>query len=300
MRRRVGRIWERGAEWDVVRSLLAHEAQTDMGRELASAAEPLPDVAAVQTAIAATGEARQALIEVGEPPLGGLSDVRPSLDRARVDGSVLEGLELTRLIPVLDAVAKLQAYGRSARPVAPTVGATTDCLPHVSELAGQLRRALDETGALTDAASPRLGHLRRDVRTRRRRVSADLERRLQMPDAERIFADRYVTVRHERYVLPVRAEARARVPGIVHDRSQSGQTLFVEPGDFVEANNDLVQLAREEEQEVARILGELTAAVRARMDDLVGLVDTLGTLDWLFAARGRGRAHERNGTRGRS
>jgi DNA mismatch repair protein MutS2 len=254
-----------------------------MGRELASAAEPLPDAAAVAVAIAATTEARQALIEVGAPPLDGIPDVRPSLDRARVDGSVLEGLELTRLVPVLDAVAKLQAYGRSVRPMAPVVAATTDHLPHVTELADRLRRALDEAGALTDAASPRLGQLRRDIRTRRRRVSADLERLLQMADAERIFADRYVTVRHERYVLPVRAEARARVPGIVHDRSQSGQTLFVEPGDFVEANNDLVQLAREEEQEVARILAELTAAVRARMEDLVGLVDMLGRLDWLFA-----------------
>jgi DNA mismatch repair protein MutS2 len=254
-----------------------------MGRELALAAEPLVDADAVQTEIAATGEARRALTEVGEPPLDGISDVRPSLERARVEGSVLEGRDLARLVPVLDAVTRLQAYGRSARPTAPTVSATTDGLPRVSDLADRLRRALDETGAITDAASPRLGESRRDIRTRRRRLSADLERLFQAPDADRIYADRYVTVRHERYVLPVRAEARARVPGIVHDRSQSGQTLFVEPGEFVEANNDLVQLAREEEQEIARILAELTAVVRARMDDLLGLVERLGRLDWLFA-----------------
>src|SRR5262249_16775406 len=121
---------------------------------------------------------------------------------------------------------------------------------------------------------------------RRRRVVADLERLFQGSDAERIFADRYVTVRHGRYVVPVRAEARQRLRGIVHDRSQSGQTLFVEPEMAVDANNDLVQLTREEEQEAARILGELTDAVRARLGALDTLVDLIAGLDALFA-----RAH---------
>src|SRR5207249_2999303 len=91
---------------------------------------------------------------------------------------------------------------------------------------------------------------------------------------------------HGRYVVPVRAEARQRLRGIVHDRSQSGQTLFVEPESAVDANNDLVQLTREEEQETARILGELSDAVRARLDDLDRLVGLIARLDALFA-----RAH---------
>src|SRR5204863_1837719 len=118
-------------------------------------------------------------------------------------------------------------------------------------------------------------HLRREIRERRRRVAAELERAFQEVDAERLFADRYVTIRHGRYVLPVRAEARGRVRGIVHDRSQSGQTLFVEPEAVVEANNDLVQTVREEEQETARILAELTEAVRARRDELAAPGETL-------------------------
>src|SRR5213594_2963568 len=102
-------------------------------------------------------------------------------------------------------------------------------------------------------------------------------------DADRLFADRYVTLRHGRYVLPVRAEARSRVRGIVHDRSQSGQTLFIEPEHVVDVNNDLVQATREEEHEIARILGELTAGVRERLDDLESLVSAVGELDWTFA-----------------
>jgi len=143
---------------------------------------------------------------------------------------------------------------------------------------------------MTDDASPTLKRLRREIRDRRRQLAAELERAFQGSDADRLFADRYVTLRHGRYVLPVRAEARSRVRGIVHDRSQSGQTLFIEPEHVVDVNNDLVQATREEEHEIARILGELTAGVRARLDDLDSLVSAVGELDWTFA---RAQAAER-------
>src|SRR5262249_47022653 len=101
--------------------------------------------------------------------------------------------------------------------------------------------------------------------------------------AESTCQERYVTVRHGRYVLPVRIEAKARVRGIVHDRSQSGATLFVEPEGVVDANNDLVQATREEEGEVLRVLAALTDAVRAALPELTALVAGIGALDLIFA-----------------
>jgi len=256
-----------------------------MGREQALDATPLVDVAAVQSAIALTGEARLALDAEGAPPLDGIPDIRPILVRGAVEGSTLEGAELARLIPALEAGPRVQAWGRAIRPVAPAVAALADGLPRLAELGTALRHALEDDGSLTDRASPRLRQLRQQIRDRRRRIVADLERML-AAEGDRLFADRFVTVRHGRYVLPVRAEARQRVRGIVHDRSQSGQTIFVEPEALVEANNDLVQALRDEEQEAARILSELTAAVRARMAELEQLVAAIGELDWLFV-----RAH---------
>ncbi len=256
-----------------------------MGREHALDATPLTDVTAVRSAIALTTDARLALAAAGAPPLDGIPDVRPVLARAAAEGSTLDGVELALLIPGLDAGPRLKGWGRTARPVAAAVAALTEALPTLVELRDALRHALEDDGALTDRASPQLRHLRQQIRDRRRRIVADLERMLQA-EGERVFADRFVTVRHGRYVLPVRAEARARVRGIVHDRSQSGQTIFVEPEAVVEPNNDLVQALREEEQETLRILVELTGAVRARLEDLARYVDALGELDWLFA-----RAH---------
>src|SRR3989454_987455 len=212
MRRRVeaGHTWERSTEWNAVRALLAHEAQTEMGRELAATAEPLTAPRAVVAELELTRQARLALATSSPLPLDGFPDIRPELERCRVAGSVLDG--------------------------------------------------------------------------------AELERAFQDPEAERLFAERYVTIRHGRYVLPLRAEARSRVRGIVHDRSQSGQTLFVEPEHTVDANNDLVQAVRDEEHETARVLAELTDAVRERIDDLERLVATVGRLDWIFV---RGEAADR-------
>jgi DNA mismatch repair protein MutS2 len=256
-----------------------------MGRERALTAEPHTDPLAVESALQLTTEARDALAQQGAPPLDGATDVRPVLERCRPDGSVLDGQELVALIPLLEVVPRLASYAHAIRPVAPALAAVGESLPRLSDLHDRLRRALEDDGAVTDRASARLGHVRREIRERRRRLVADLERLLQT-EGDRVFADRFVTVRHGRYVLPVRAEARGRLRGIVHDRSQSGQTLFVEPEAAVEANNDLVALEREEQQETARILAELTEAVRARGDELAGVVETVAELDWTFA-----RAH---------
>jgi DNA mismatch repair protein MutS2 len=292
MRRRVdrARIEGRGIEWDALLALLARETRTPMGRDRAFHQVPLTAASAIRHAVALTGEARAAIASAGPPPLDGLPDVRPVLGRARAAGSVLEGRDLSLLLPLLDVVPRAQAHGAGVRDVAPEIAELTDALPRCAELRARLRRSLDDEGALTDEASPALGRLRRDVRTRRRRLVQELERMLHGPDAERVFADRFVTVRHGRYVLPVRAEARGRVRGIVHDRSQSGQTLFIEPESLVDTNNELVELAREEAEEAERILAELTGAVRERGEELDRLVDALGELDWVYA---RARAADR-------
>ena len=285
-----GRIWGRGIEWDAVRGLLAREARTAMGRERAIEAAPLTDLFAIRTELQLTREARQALTTTGPPPLESIPDVRPSLERCQAPGTALDGPELVQLIPVLHAARGLTSWGRTVAPVAPSLGARAAALPALGDVHDELRRCLDDDGLVTDKASKRLGQLRREVLERRRRIVHDLERLWEGKEAERTFADRYVTVRHGRYVVPVRAEARARIRGIVHDRSQSGQTLFVEPESAVDANNDLVQLQREEEAEVARILAELTDSVRARIDDINRLVDVIGILDWIVA---RAEAAER-------
>ena len=285
-----GRIWSRGIEWDAVRALLAREAQTRMGQERATALAPFLDVPTVRSELESTAQARQILAEIGPPPFDTVPDVRQTLEHCRIPGSVLDGIELVTLRGALEAGPRLIAWGRASAAVGADLAALATSLPSTSELHGLLQRALDDEGAVKDDASPRLRQLRREIRDRRQRLLGELERLLAGPEADRLYADRFITVRHGRYVVPVRAEARGRVRGIVHDRSQSGQTVFMEPADVVEANNDLVHATREEESETARILAELTDAARERLDDLEHLVETIARLDLVFA---RARLAER-------
>src|SRR5229473_883142 len=279
-----------GLEWPEVLALLAREARTPMGREEAQAATPLADPDAVRHALGETAQARAALGQTGAPPWEGVVDVRPMLEAARVPGSVAEAADLAALIPLLEAAGRLRAYGRASAPVAPDLAGALTAFPSQKDLADLLARSIDADGQLRDDASPALRRLRGRIRDLRREIVKRLEAYFGAPGAEATFQERYVTVRHGRYVLPIRAEAKGRLRGIVHDRSQSGATLFVEPEAVVEANNDLVQAAREEETEILRILAALTDAVRAALPELDALVAGIGGLDLIFA---RGALAER-------
>src|SRR3984893_10141759 len=274
-----------GLDWPEVLALLAREARTPMGREEALAAIPLADPDAVRRALGETAQARAALGQTGVPPWEGVVDVRPMLEAARVPGSVAEAADLAALIPLLEAAGRLRAYGRAIAPVAADLAAALAGFPPQKDLADLLTRSIDADGQLRDDASPALRRVRGRISGHRREIVKRLEGYFGAAGAEAIFQERYVTVRHGRYVLPIRAEAKSRLRGIVHDRSQSGATLFVEPEGMVEANNDLVQAAREEETEILRILAALTDAVREALPDLDALVAGIGGRD-LIVARG--------------
>ncbi len=261
-----------------------------MGRERALALEPSTDLTRIQAALSETRQGRRALGEAGSPPWEVIPDVRATLERTRTAGAVVEGRELVALIPLLEAAGRLAGYGRSIAPVAPELGQALGGLPAVGPLRDLLRRSLDEDGAVRDEASSALRRLRGRLRELRRALIKRLEAFFQHPGADTLFQERYVTVRHGRYVLPVLAGAKTRLRGIVHDRSQSGATLFVEPESVVEDNNDLVQVEREEEALVLQVLAALTDAVHAALPELERLVDGLGAADLIF---GRAELAER-------
>jgi DNA mismatch repair protein MutS2 len=257
-----------------------------MGRERALELTPWTERPAVQNALRETREARHAIALAGLPPWGGTPDLRPIMDRAERPGSALDGPELAAFIPFLDASGRLRAHGYRVAAVAPGLGRRFSQLQDFPALKDLLTRTLTDEGALKDDASPELKRVRSRVRDLRREIVKRLEALFALADADALFHDRFVTVRRGRYVVPVRSEARGRVRGLVHDRSQSGATLFVEPEPVVEANNELMQSLREEEREVKRILEALTSEVRSRLAELRGAVEEIGALD-LITARAR-------------
>ena len=269
--------------WETLRRVLARCAATPFGGDRALGLVPSPRLDEVRAGLRETREARWARAGEGEPPWQGLVDIRAALAEAAPDGATLDGLALAAIGGTLGAVERLTAYGARIATGAPTLGARLRELPRCRQLAATLACALDPDGRLRDEASPRLHAIRRQLQRLRTTLQARLETLLLDPTLAAALQDRYVTVRNGRYVVPVRDEARRTLRGIVHDRSASGATLFVEPEAVIELNNQLTQRTLEEREEERRLLSELTREVRAHLAQLDALVDGLGALDLAFA-----------------
>ncbi|HSD66042.1 MAG TPA: endonuclease MutS2, partial [Vicinamibacteria bacterium] len=272
--------------WEEFRALLARFAGTPLGRDRALHVEPGHDPVIIASWLSDTREARAALRAEGPAPWDGVGDLRPALREAAPEGAVLEGPALVALGHTLAAAARLVGYGRRIAGPAPALAERCRLLPSAPDLAAAIAHDLDPDGRLLDRASPRLRAVRREMQRLRAELQSRLETLLDSPLLAPALQERYVTVRNGRYVLPVRGDARRAVRGIVHDRSASGATLFVEPDDVIDLNNQLTQRGLEERDEEVRLLRELTDRVRAALPDLEALLDGVGALDLAFARAG--------------
>src|SRR5512146_1129472 len=267
-------------EFPAIRDRLAGLTSFGPSRALAERLEPSADPVIVARGLDETDQAGSLLEERPGVGIGSAHDIGPAIERA-ARGGRLEPAQFLELADTLDATARLAAMlAEERRPLLRELGRELHPLPG---LRSTLSRSFDPVGELLDTASPRLGGLRAAVRVAydrlRRRldslVSAELGNALQEP---------IVTLRNGRYVVPVKAEARARVKGIVHDASGSGQTLFVEPLVAVELGNAWREAQVAEAEEIARILDDLSAFVAANAVDLRETLGALARFD-LWAAK---------------
>ncbi|HKG57426.1 MAG TPA: endonuclease MutS2 [Candidatus Limnocylindrales bacterium] len=266
-------------EFPQVRTRLAELASFPPSRRLAEALEPEADAVLVGRGLDETDQARALLADRPGVGVGASHDIAPSVERA-VRGGRLEPGQFLEIAETLDAASRLgTALAEERRPLLRELGRELHSLPAVRST---LSRSFDPAGELLDTASPRLGPLRAAVRVAydrlRRRldalVGAELGGALQEP---------IVTLRNGRYVVPVKAEARSRVKGIVHDASGSGQTLFVEPLVAVELGNAWREAQAAEDEEVARILDELSALIAANGEQLRETLAALARFDFWVA-----------------
>jgi DNA mismatch repair protein MutS2 len=267
--------------WPQVAEALAGRCRLPAGQRRARALGFLESAAQVREALARVGEARALAEQQVALPLGGLGEVEPHLARAD-KGGALEPLALRECAALARAAARTRA-ALEPRTDAPRLAALAAELSAEEGLAGRIESAIEPSGAVSDRASPALASLRDRVRGLHRAMKASVETLLADEGVTRHLRDRYYTIRDERYVLPVVASARARVPGIVHGASQSGQTLFVEPEPMVELGNELSIAAAMAAEEEERVLRELSEEVARRAAGLRRDLEVLAALDCLEA-----------------
>jgi DNA mismatch repair protein MutS2 len=279
-------------EMPLVRARLAAATSFDPSRRLAEALEPTNDPVLVARGLDETDEARSFLQERPGVGIGGAHDIGPATERA-ARGGRLEATQFVAIAETLEAAARLaDALSGERRPLLRDLGRSIQPLPALRSV---LERSFDPTGELLDSASPRLGGLRRAVRIAYERLRARLDTLVHSSELGGALQEPIITLRNGRYVVPVRADARSKVKGIVHDASGSGQTLFVEPIVAVELGNAWREAQLAEQVEVERILDELSALVGAQAPALRSTLEALARFD-LWSAKAR-LAAEMDGTR---
>ena len=271
-------------EFDKICARLAEHAVTSMGRDAALELRPSADPDEVRERLAQTDEAARAVAVKGTPPFAGITDIRPALRRAQI-GGVLSPQELLDVANFIAGARRFRKYVQAAAENAalPLLMARIASLSEAKTVEDDIRRCIDEHGEVVDAASPELFGIRREIRNGESRVREKLEQMIRSPSIQKMLQDAIITLRGDRYVLPVKQEYRAHFGGIVHDQSGSGATLFIEPEAVVALNNRLRELRLRERQEIERILRELSAKVGERAEALAADTETLGTLDFWFA-----------------
>ncbi|MBN2450398.1 MAG: endonuclease MutS2 [Lentisphaeria bacterium] len=279
-------------EFDALLETLAGYAQTGGGRRAVLALRPAPGREASRGRQGLYREL-MGLAEAGVSFPGlQFEDIGEALRRAAPDGAVLDSEELLLCRQLLDAAAEAAAFlqrdGCRNCPELQALGRRIDpCTP----LARRLHRCLDQDGTVPDSASPALAELRRRAVRLEQNLQRTLERLLQDPKFGGVVQDAYVTQRNGRYVIPIRREEKAAVPGIIHDHSNSGHTVFVEPTLSLPMGNELAGLRLEERDEIRRILAGLSAAVREASPLLAASQQALTELDAAAAVARWGAAY---------
>ncbi len=266
-------------EFPLVRERLAAATSFPPSERLASALEPSSDPVIVARGLDETDQTRALLAERGGVGIGGSHDIGPAVERA-ARGGRLDPAQFLEIADTLDATARLQtSLADDRRPLLHALARDLHPLPAVRST---LDRSFDPVGELLDTASPRLGGLRAAVRVAYDRLRRRLEA-LVGSELGGALQEPIITLRNGRYVVPVKAEARARVKGIVHDASGSGATLFIEPMVVVELGNAWREAQAAQQEEIERILDELSALVAANAEQLRGTLDALARFDFWAA-----------------
>ena len=281
MEQEIKKHW-RALELDKVLRMLAHETSCPDAEERAAAIQPVSGRAEAEHLLDQTDEAFVLLAKFGSPPFGGLENVTSAMRRAQAGATLTFG-ELLKISAVLRTLRSVVEWRKKSEGMKSCLDDYFDLLMPNKYLEDRINGAILSEEEMADNASPALSDIRRKIRSASARAREVLDRMIRSATYQKYLQDPIVTIRSGRFVVPVRAEYRSEVAGLVHDTSGSGSTLFIEPMGAVEANNQVRVLQSEEEKEIERILAELSAEVGNFADSTIHGYETAVSLNVIFA-----------------
>ena len=269
-------------EYKKIIDKLAAHTTNGVGREFAAELMPLPYPETVLRRLQETREARELRDNDSGLPLGSVYDIRGHAERARI-GTRLSTREMLEVAYTAGAARRMRMYLLNRKEKAALLAEMASNLPILQILETRVENAISESGDLRDSASPELARLRSQIKVTHNRLNDRLQSLISSDKYKTFIQESVVTVREGRYCIPVKAEYARAFGGIVHDSSQSGATVFMEPAQTADMGNELKQLALKEEQEADRILRELSTLVGTFYEELQRMISILGHLDLIHA-----------------
>ena len=281
-------------EYEPLRQLVGRYVASPLGRAELDAMAPGADRERLEESLAETGEAMEYLRSAARPhtagrgaairiDFNGIPDLTPAVQKLRIEGASLDPKEIFETLSLLDRAADAKSVLAAAAERFPRLAVYARRIGDFRALLEDLTGKILPDGSVADHASVLLARLRRDIERQKKAIQESLERFLRAHKEEGILQEEFVTIRNERFVVPVIAGQRRKLDGVIHGASASGHTLFVEPLETIDLNNELVRLAEEELREVHRILRELTERLRGYSDSIRDTLAVMGRLDFVFA-----------------
>jgi DNA mismatch repair protein MutS2 len=281
-------------EFDRLKQLLSRYVSSPLGRTELDKVAPLEDRPAVEGILAEVAEAIQYLEAAARPQpaargaavrirFDSLTDATEAMRKLRIEGAALEAKEIYEMTELLDRASEIRSLLLAVAERFPKLGARGAAMGEFRAVVRDLAGKILPDGTVADHASPALGRLRRDIERQQRLIQDSLERFLKVHREEGILQEEFVTIRNERFVVPVIAGRQRRIEGVIHGSSGTGHTLFVEPLETIELNNELVRLTEEELREVHRILLEFSDRLRHYTEAIARTLVILAELELLFA-----------------
>lgn len=279
-------------EFDKIKKQLTEFASSSLGEQAILELAPATDFQVVQKSQLETEEGAKIIRLRGSAPITGLTDVFAHLKRLEIGGD-LNGLEIYQIGSNLRVSRQMKNFMTDLLEMGvelPLLGALSDELLVLKEVEEDIVISVDESGKILDTASEALSTIRRTLRRTEDRVREKLESYLRDRNASKMLSDAVITIRNDRYVIPVKQEYKGHYGGIVHDQSASGQTLFIEPQSVVDLNNERKALQAKEKQEIERILAEISASLAGWINEIHHNTFILGRYDFIFAKARFGKA----------
>ncbi|MBF2469546.1 endonuclease MutS2 [Listeria welshimeri] len=279
-------------EFDKIKKQLTEFASSSLGEQAILELAPATDFQVVQKSQLETEEGAKIIRLRGSAPITGLTDVFAHLKRLEIGGD-LNGLEIYQIGSNLRVSRQMKNFMTDLLEMGvelPLLGALSDELLVLKEVEEDIAISVDESGKILDTASEALSTIRRTLRRTEDRVREKLESYLRDRNASKMLSDAVITIRNDRYVIPVKQEYKGHYGGIVHDQSASGQTLFIEPQSVVDLNNERKALQAKEKQEIERILAEISASLAGWINEIHHNTFILGCFDFIFAKARFGKA----------